>query len=60
MVHSWRSSRKSFVAYLLPNGNLIRDGNENDLAVAFRAGGAAGWIEEAPNRFVHLALVDYD
>eukprot|EP00656_Telonema_subtile_P020630 TRINITY_DN21717_c0_g1_i2.p1 TRINITY_DN21717_c0_g1~~TRINITY_DN21717_c0_g1_i2.p1 ORF type:complete len:457 (+),score=62.13 TRINITY_DN21717_c0_g1_i2:106-1476(+) len=46
VVHKWRSSRNVFVAYLLPNGNLIRDGSENDVAVGFQAGGASGFVEE--------------
>eukprot|EP01104_Vermistella_antarctica_P006997 TRINITY_DN17726_c0_g1_i1.p1 TRINITY_DN17726_c0_g1~~TRINITY_DN17726_c0_g1_i1.p1 ORF type:complete len:495 (+),score=81.77 TRINITY_DN17726_c0_g1_i1:163-1647(+) len=46
VVHTWRSSRRVFSAYLLPSGNLIRDGSENIVADGFRAGGAAGWIEE--------------
>lgn len=46
VVHEWRSERPVFAAYLLPNGNLLRDGSENDIAVAFQAGGAAGWVEE--------------
>jgi hypothetical protein len=46
VVHEWRSERPVFAAYLLPNGNLLRDGSENEVAVAFRAGGAAGWVEE--------------
>jgi len=46
VVHEWTSDRKVFTAYLLPSGNLLRDGSENELAVSFRAGGAAGYIEE--------------
>ena len=46
VVHEWRSERKVFVAYLLPNGNLVRDGSDCEQAVAFRAGGAAGYVEE--------------
>lgn len=46
MVHCWRSERKVFVSHLLPNGHLIRDGSDNDVAPMFRAGGAAGWVEE--------------
>jgi len=45
-VHSWTSDRSVFCAYLLPNGNLLRDGSENLEAPCFSAGGAAGWIEE--------------
>ena len=37
VVHEWRSERPVFAAYLLPNGNLLRDGSENDIAVAFQA-----------------------
>lgn len=46
VVHEWRSTRNVFSAYLLPNGNLVRDGSENEIAVCFRAGGAAGFVEE--------------
>ena len=46
VAHEWRSQRNVFVAYLLPNGNLLRDGSENDIAVAFKAGGASGYVEE--------------
>ena len=46
VVHEWRRERPVFVAYLRPNGNLLCDGSENEVAVAFRAGGAAGWVEE--------------
>lgn len=42
----WHSRRNVFAAYLLPSGNLLRDGSENEVAVAFRAGGAAGYVEE--------------
>ena len=42
VVHEWRRERPVFVAYLRPNGNLLCDGSENEVAVAFRAGGAAG------------------
>ena len=38
--------RVVFCSYLLPNGNLLRDGSENIIAVGFRTGGAAGFIEE--------------
>lgn len=34
------------MVYLLPNGNLIRDGSEDTSNTLFRAGGAAGHIEE--------------
>jgi len=46
VVHEWRSSRQVFVSYLLPNGNLLRDGSDNDEADLFRLGGAAGFVEE--------------
>jgi hypothetical protein len=46
VVHEWRAARNVFVAHLLPNGNLIRDGSDCDIAVAFKAGGAAGYVEE--------------
>ena len=46
VVHEWRSERNVFVAYLLPNGNLVRDGSDCEQAVGFRAGGAAGYVEE--------------
>jgi len=46
VVHEWRSSRVNFCAYLLPNGNLLRDGNDNIEAPCFKAGGAAGFVEE--------------
>jgi len=45
VVHSWRSSRNVFVAYLLEDGNLLRDGSENIEAELFKAGGAAGYVE---------------
>ena len=46
VVHEWRSTRPVFIAYLLPNGNLVRDGSENEDAPGFQAGGAAGFVEE--------------
>lgn len=46
VVNEWRSSRPVFCAYLLPNGNLLRDGSENVEAPCFQAGGAAGFVEE--------------
>eukprot|EP01048_Picozoa_sp_COSAG05_P012458 COSAG05_NODE_1247_length_5408_cov_3.141270_3_plen_497_part_00 len=46
VVHEWRSERSVFVAHLLPNGNLIRDGSDSEQAAAFHAGGAAGYVEE--------------
>lgn len=46
VVHEWMSSRIVFCTYLLPNGNLLRDGSENIIAVGFRTGGAAGFVEE--------------
>lgn len=44
-VHEWRSKRVVFSAYLFPDGNLLRDGSDNQFAVAFRQGGAAGYLE---------------
>ena len=29
VCHSWRSKRRVFCAYLLPGGELLRDGSEN-------------------------------
>ena len=46
VVHEWRAERVSFCAYLLSNGDLLRDGSERELAPLFRAGGAAGYIEQ--------------
>lgn len=46
VVQEWRSSRVNFCAYLLPSGNLLRDGNDNIEAPCFKAGGAAGIVEE--------------
>ena len=46
VVHEWRSQRNVFVSYLRKNGNLIRDGGEEEQQVAFRSGGAAGYVEE--------------
>ena len=46
VVHEWRSQRNVFVSYLKKNGNLIRDGGEEEQQVAFRSGGAAGFVEE--------------
>jgi hypothetical protein len=45
VVHSWRGERASAMVYLLPNGDLLRDGGENTANTLFRAGGAAGHIE---------------
>jgi len=63
IINTWRSNRNVFSAYLLPNGNLVRDGSENDVAVAFQAGGAAGWVEEVTweNELVwSFAALPYD
>ena len=63
VVHEWRSSRNVFSAYLLPNGNLIRDGSENTVAVAFKAGGASGFVEEVTwnnERVWSYAKLPYD
>ena len=45
-VHRWRAPRPVFAAYLLPSGNLLRDGSESIDAPSFQAGGAAGVVEE--------------
>ena len=29
LVNMWRADRPVFASYLLPNGNLLRDGSEN-------------------------------
>lgn len=46
VIHEWRNKRVNFTAYLLPNGNLLRDGNDTVLSPLFHAGGAAGFVEE--------------
>lgn len=46
VVHQWHSDRKVFCSYLLPNGNLLRDGSDTLIATGFRTGGAAGFVEE--------------
>eukprot|EP00929_Paragymnodinium_shiwhaense_P014834 TRINITY_DN122800_c0_g1_i1.p1 TRINITY_DN122800_c0_g1~~TRINITY_DN122800_c0_g1_i1.p1 ORF type:complete len:504 (-),score=34.78 TRINITY_DN122800_c0_g1_i1:58-1455(-) len=46
VMHTWQAKRATFVAYLRSNGNLVRDGNELELAPQFNAGGAAGYVEE--------------
>ena len=46
VVHEWRARRNVFVAYLRENGNLVRDGSEEDSQAVFRAGGASGYVEE--------------
>lgn len=45
VVHEWTSDRVVFTSHLMSNGNLVRDGSENVIAVGFRTGGAAGYIE---------------
>ena len=45
VVHRWTASRGVNVAYLLPNGDLLRDGSEDTVNTLFRAGGAAGYVE---------------
>jgi len=45
VVHQWRSHRVVFCAYLLENGNLLRDGSDKTEAELFNAGGAAGYVE---------------
>lgn len=44
-VHKWTASRGVNVAYLLPNGDILRDGSEDTVNTLFRAGGAAGYVE---------------
>ena len=46
VLHTWASKRDIFVAYLLQNGNLLRDGSDLELAPQFAAGGASGYLEE--------------
>jgi hypothetical protein len=46
MCHKWVASRGVNVAYLLPNGDLLRDGSEDTVNTLFRAGGAAGYVEQ--------------
>eukprot|EP00438_Fugacium_kawagutii_P015927 Skav217908 [mRNA] locus=scaffold795:191158:192594:+ [translate_table: standard] len=46
MVHQWRSRRQVFISYLLPSGNLLRDGGAALDSPGFQAGGAAGVVEE--------------
>mmetsp|Transcript_21725 Transcript_21725/g.42693 ORF Transcript_21725/g.42693 Transcript_21725/m.42693 type:complete len:518 (+) Transcript_21725:279-1832(+) len=46
VVHEWESDYVVFASYLLKNGNLLRDGNENLDAPSFATGGAAGRVEE--------------
>jgi len=47
VINEWASkSRSTFAAYLLPNGNLLRDGNEGFNAPLMQTGGSAGYIEE--------------
>ena len=46
VLHTWASRREVFVAYLLPSGNLLRDGSDLELAPQFVAGGASGYLEE--------------
>ena len=46
VLHTWPSKRNVFCAYLRTNGNLVRDGNDLELAPQFAAGGAAGYVEE--------------
>ena len=46
VVHEWRAKRNVFVAYLRRNGNLVRDGSEEDAQAVFRAGCASGYFEE--------------
>ena len=46
VLHTWASMREVFVAYLLPSGNLLRDGGDLELAPQFTAGGASGYLEE--------------
>ena len=46
VVHKWRSRRPVFISYLLPSGNLLRDGGVALDAPGFQAGGASGLVEE--------------
>ena len=46
VVHQWRSSRQVFVSYLLPSGNLLRDGGVASESPGFQVGGASGVVEE--------------
>ncbi len=46
VIHQWRSSRPVFVSYLLPSGNLLRDGGVALESPGFQVGGASGVIEE--------------
>ena len=46
VCHTWASKRNLFIAYLRPNGNLVRDGGDLELAPQFQAGGASGYLEE--------------
>mmetsp|Transcript_25606 Transcript_25606/g.64548 ORF Transcript_25606/g.64548 Transcript_25606/m.64548 type:complete len:494 (+) Transcript_25606:98-1579(+) len=46
VVHEWRSTSQVSVAYLLPNGHLLRDGSDDDGAHMTGLGGDAGCIEE--------------
>ena len=46
VVNQWTSDRNVYCSYLLPNGNLLRDGSDTLIATSFRTGGAAGFVEE--------------
>ena len=46
LVHTWCSSRSIFTSYLLPSGNLLRDGCVALHAPGFQVGGAGGVVEE--------------
>ena len=46
VAHSWTARRNVFVAYLLADGALVRDGSDLALAPQFRAGGASGFVEK--------------
>lgn len=46
VIHEWTSDRNCFCCYLLENGNLIRDGSDENFAPEFRTGGSAGYVEE--------------
>ena len=46
LVHQWRSCRNVFTSYLLPSGNLLRDGTVALHSPGFQVGGAGGVVEE--------------
>ena len=63
LVHAWTADRGTNVAYLLPNGDLLRDGSEDTVNTLFRAGGAAGYVERVDwegNRVWSFSYQPYD